>query len=358
MNPKLSIVVPVYKVEPYIRQCLDSLVNQTLRNIEIICVNDGSPDSCGKICDEYAKNCLKDVTIKVIHKNNEGIVSARNDGIKLATGEYITFVDSDDWLEIDYYERMFAALGNRTPDVFCSGGRYVEWDGKTEIRMTFEEPVYYQSGKIGAEIIARTLMSRPNGKNNKILYDLGYLWDKIYKTSFIKEILFGYDSNYPYGIWEDALFELEVFTKAHKLGACLEVGYHYRKTVKTSATTKYWKNTPDICRAWADAAHARLENEPAFKEKILQDAFLARCRMMLFNTVPQYFANSQNNAAFHQKLKEFKRLKRSKYFKESLRRRTPFDSKTDLMILVILNLPGFLPVWVLNLLRKIKYRNQ
>ena len=99
MNPKISIIVPVYKVEPYLRRCVSSLRNQTLQEIEIILVDDGSPDNCGAICDEYA---LIDSRIKVIHQENQGLSAARNVGIQHVSSKYIMFVDSDDWVAPDY----------------------------------------------------------------------------------------------------------------------------------------------------------------------------------------------------------------------------------------------------------------
>ena len=98
---KVSVIVPVYNVEKYIRRCLDSIISQTYKNLEIIIVDDGSTDNSGKICDKYA---LEDTRIQVIHKENEGIVSARKVGILRATGEYTTIVDSDDWVESRAYE--------------------------------------------------------------------------------------------------------------------------------------------------------------------------------------------------------------------------------------------------------------
>ena len=96
--PKISIIVPVYKTETYLRQCIDSLINQTFQDIEIILVDDGSPDNSPAICDEYA---AKDQRIKVIHKQNAGVSEARNSGIDAAKGDFLMFVDSDDWMEID-----------------------------------------------------------------------------------------------------------------------------------------------------------------------------------------------------------------------------------------------------------------
>lgn len=100
----ISVIVPIYKVEKYLEQCLDSILKQSYNNLEIILVNDGSPDNCGKICDEYAK---KDNRIKVIHKENGGLSSARNAGLDIATGEYISFIDSDDCVAENFIETLY-----------------------------------------------------------------------------------------------------------------------------------------------------------------------------------------------------------------------------------------------------------
>lgn len=97
----LSVIVPVYKVEPYLRRCIDSIRNQTYKNLQIVLVDDGSPDGCGAICDEYTK---LDDRIIAVHQENEGLSGARNNGLLFAEGEYIAFVDSDDWLHPQMYE--------------------------------------------------------------------------------------------------------------------------------------------------------------------------------------------------------------------------------------------------------------
>jgi len=104
---KISVIIPVYNVEPYIRKCLDSVINQTYTNLEILCINDGSIDSSGKICDEYAK---KDGRIRVFHQPNQGVAAARNIGLRNITGQYIGFVDSDDWIEPYMYEVLYKSL--------------------------------------------------------------------------------------------------------------------------------------------------------------------------------------------------------------------------------------------------------
>ncbi len=115
--PKLSIIVPVYNAEPYLRQCLDSVIGQTLRDIEIILVDDGSKDGSAAICQKY----LKDKRVQYYYKKNEGLAAARADGILHADGEYVGFVDSDDWLEPDMYEKMYSATQTNNADiVFCN----------------------------------------------------------------------------------------------------------------------------------------------------------------------------------------------------------------------------------------------
>lgn len=139
-EPLISVIVPVYKVEEYIHQCVDSIVGQTYRNLEIILVDDGSPDSCPMICDEYAK---KDSRIKVIHKENGGLSDARNAGMSICTGDYIAFVDSDDWIEPEMYFSMIAMMQEKNLDiVFCTVREIINGE-KAGIRYE-----YYPDGTI------------------------------------------------------------------------------------------------------------------------------------------------------------------------------------------------------------------
>ena len=128
-SPLISIIIPVYKVEPYLRDCIDSCIQQTYKNIEIILVDDGSPDQCPDICDEYAK---KDSRIKVIHKKNGGVSDTRNVGMKIAKGEWWTFVDSDDYLHPQMIEKLYEGF-LLFPDLLISACAYkrVDEDFKT-----------------------------------------------------------------------------------------------------------------------------------------------------------------------------------------------------------------------------------
>ena len=116
-QPLISFVVPIYNVEPYLKRCLDSLVNQTYKNLEIILVDDGSPDNCAKICDEYS---TKDDRIKVIHKQNGGLMAAWIDGVKISSGEYVYFVDSDDWIEPDSVQDYIDVISTYEPNIIIN----------------------------------------------------------------------------------------------------------------------------------------------------------------------------------------------------------------------------------------------
>ena len=110
----LSIIVPIYKIEEFLRQCVESILAQSFQDFELILVDDGSPDSCPEICEQYAE---KDSRIKVIHKLNGGLVSARKAGLKAASGEYIGYVDGDDWIEPDFYEKLMRKAMNFDADI-------------------------------------------------------------------------------------------------------------------------------------------------------------------------------------------------------------------------------------------------
>ena len=123
---KISVIVPIYNVEKYLRQCLESITDQTYKNLEIILVNDGSPDHCGEICEEYRK---KDDRIRVIHQENKGLSMARNAGLDVATGSYITFLDSDDYMRPDMLEKLYTKLLKSGSDMSVCGIQYVDEAG-------------------------------------------------------------------------------------------------------------------------------------------------------------------------------------------------------------------------------------
>lgn len=147
-NPRISVVIPVYKVEKYLNKCLESILCQTYTNMEIILVDDGSPDRCPQLCDEYA---LKHSCIKVIHKQNGGLISAWSTGVQAATAEYIAFVDSDDWVSKRYLEIMVNAL-TRTPADIVSCSLMKVWYDKEEACKAILPPGFYGPEKLKADV--------------------------------------------------------------------------------------------------------------------------------------------------------------------------------------------------------------
>lgn len=203
----VSVIVPVYKVEDYLKRCVDSVLNQSYENLEIILVDDGSPDNCGEICDEYAR---QDNRVKVIHKENGGLSSARNVGIKIATGEYISFIDSDDWVDKDFIQKLRNALIQEKSDMsaclFCrtkgNEGQRAKFDKKIEI-ITNKKYYNVLSENTYAGYATNKLFKREIIINNNLLFD-----EKIFngedfpftleytkyvnKVSFIKQDLYYY----------------------------------------------------------------------------------------------------------------------------------------------------------------------
>ena len=174
-KPLISVVVPIYNIENYIRKCIESIQNQTYKKIEIILVDDGSTDLSGKICDEYA---LNDSRIKVIHKKNGGLVSARKVGIENAEGMYATYVDGDDWIESDMYEKLLNQIVDA--DIIISGKIRDYGDHSVYERNKIPEGIYNADDL--KNIIYATMMY--TGR----FYERG-ISPQIYQNLYVKEIL-------------------------------------------------------------------------------------------------------------------------------------------------------------------------
>ena len=135
-QPLISVIVPIYKVEEYLDRCVESLINQTYKNLEIILVDDGSPDNCPQMCEAWAQ---KDSRIKVVHKENGGLSDARNAGFEVATGDIISFIDSDDWIEPEMFETMLSQMEKDDSDIVSCGVNWVEENGSVIRTVTVSE---------------------------------------------------------------------------------------------------------------------------------------------------------------------------------------------------------------------------
>lgn len=172
---KISIIIPVYNVENYIEKCLDSIINQTYRNLEIICIDDGSVDKSGEICDKYAKN---DSRFKVIHTENKGYSSAINLGLDNFTGEYVSFVDPDDWIEINYYEKIYDLIKCNCAEIACTGF----YKDTIEKCTVMKNKISIKNGKLVRNEILRCVFIRDT-------YPAfgAFLWNKLFKSVFFKK---------------------------------------------------------------------------------------------------------------------------------------------------------------------------
>ena len=235
-NAKISVIIPVYKVEAYLRQCLDSVINQTYRNLEIILVDDGSPDNCGAICDEYAKN---DDRIIVIHKENGGLSAARNDALKLVTGDWISFVDSDDWCELNLYEKVVARADASNSDiVIYSFYRGSSKEAETRIH-SFDTDFETEEREIISQLQLSALSSKYIPFSKMQPHAMSAPWDKLFKTSFILNNGLSFPENVK--AHEDVIFNVYAFQYAQKVSFFDSPLYHWRLN-PTSIGHKY---TPD-----------------------------------------------------------------------------------------------------------------
>lgn len=311
---KVSIIIPVYKVpEEYLRNCIESCINQTLKNIEIILIDDGSPDNCGEICDEYA---LKDSRIKVIHKKNGGVSNARNYGILKSKGEYIGFVDADDWIEKDFYEEMILFGEKNKVDVVVSG--FVKEKNNKIIECLVKE-----KSKIFNKIEAlKVLLERK-------LY-VWSPWDKIYKTAILKDNKIFFPKNISMG--EDLDFIWRLFNKIDKIGYISLNRYHYCYRYGSSTVNISAKKKKDSVLVMESILNkCKFLNKEIFdrmKEVYLKE-ISSYCGLMLIENEIKY----RNEIIFYQK--------KIRTLRKSLLRNKDFKLKIKLGILFFM-LPNFI----------------
>ena len=238
----ISIIVPVYNVEAYLPQCLDSLIHQTYKDIEIVCVNDGSKDRSLEILKEYAN---KDERIKIINQENQGLSGARNSGIKEASGEWVMFVDSDDWIDKDCCYVAASTLKETTD--LCIFSYIREFQSRSLKKYVFDDTVIHFNGNEVGQLYRRLigLKGQELAQPDK-LDSLSTAWGKIYKTSIIKKHCIVFVSTKEIGT-EDLLFNIYYFNWIKEALYIPNTLYHYRKNNVTSLTKLY---KPQLKEQW------------------------------------------------------------------------------------------------------------
>ena len=271
--PLVSVIVPVYNVEDYLEQCLNSICAQTLSRIEIIVIDDGSIDNSGQICDVFA---MKDPRIKVIHKKNEGLSAARNDGIALARAEYIMFVDSDDWVEPEFCEMPFCIAEENGAEIVAFGIHKISREGRTTRQIVFSTEGF---------------ISKEDALTKYWPFVGVMAWNKMYRRDLFNDI------QYPVGhLSEDTATTHRVIYKAQSIFLLDRPLYYYRVSRYGSITeagtaqylkdyTRYTLQRLDDLRAWGYdckeegqrlaisylAQYGRYQEKSPVFEKILQE---------------------------------------------------------------------------------------
>jgi len=217
-NALISVIVPIYCIDRYIGLCIESLIKQTYKNLEIILVDDGSPDRCPEICDLYAK---KDSRIKVIHKENEGLVSARKAGILAATGKYVGYVDGDDWVGAGFYESLYSHIASTDSDVACAGFSRDLFTSSVSFTDNLQSGLYE-----GARL--EELKKKMLSFGEFFRFGIStYVWNKLFKLELLLEAQLNVDNNISIG--EDGALIYSTIFKAKKVVLIDNVAYHYRQ---------------------------------------------------------------------------------------------------------------------------------
>jgi glycosyltransferase involved in cell wall biosynthesis len=231
MQPKVSVIIPIYNVEKFLSRCLKSVINQTLKDIEIICVNDGSTDGSYNILEEFA---AKDDRIVVVNQENKGQGTARNTGLDMAKGKYVGFVDSDDWIDLNYFEALYAAVEKYDASMACCG-IVRKYSSKTRVKLRVREEKLYSSAVDKYKITESPRKC--------------YVYNKIYRKSEIDH----HKIRFPEGVYfEDIAFSIRALYFLKTLVTVPTTIYYYRVNYKSTTRTMTDKKQQDLLTARLD----------------------------------------------------------------------------------------------------------
>lgn len=307
----VSVVVPIYKTqEELLRACIESLMNQTLKEIEIILVDDGSPDNCGKVCDEYAK---KDARIIVIHKKNEGVSVARNAGIEKAKGKYISFVDGDDWIDEKAFEVAYKRAEVNADDILQWS--YVWHCGNQIVK---DSHVFMKSGildeKQKEEMILKAIVDSHPSFSCNCGFAAGAPWAKLYRRDFLikKNLTFipGLARS------QDRIFNLYAYSVAETIDYLDEPFSHYIAN-DTSAVVSYRPNVEKVYEKYLEKIDEFIRTRRPNDSIFIEARAICQC-YVLQQIFTQYLFNRKCDESFFVKLKEVKRISRDPRYKEGI----------------------------------------
>lgn len=277
--PKISIIVPVYNVEEYIHRCIDSILAQTFTDFELILVNDGSPDQCGKICDKYAEN---DSRIKVIHKKNGGVAEARNFGLEIAQSQYIGFVDSDDYIESTMYEKLYTACINNSAEISVCG-RCDIYENKKESTFVLPKEEIWDKKKAIENLLTW------NNIDSSVC-------DKLIKSNIFEGLKFPVDKNV-----EDIFIAYKLIFKSNKICHIGEPLYNYCHRKDSRSVEDFSEERLDMLEVSLNINKFVNETYPDLKNKA--DSFYYKHLIYLLKLL-QLKGNSKENYEHNKKSRE------------------------------------------------------
>ena len=306
----VSIIVPIYNVESFLRQCIDSILNQTYQNIEVLLIDDGSSDSSGRICDEYGK---KDSRVKVIHQENMGVSVARNTGIVYSLGQWISFVDGDDWLDDDAIEKMINETKKHPDGDIFIASYYSSYPEKEFADSFFKDKKlifdHYNMHDLQMSCLCMTSISKRGASTN-----VGVPWARLYRSNYLKDN----DLKFKIGLkrMQDAIFHLTAFEFAKKVYYSDIPVYHYR-IWKGGAGKRYIKDFEDI------AYEINLEIIK-YIERFRPGVDFLRCyytkvAVLFMDIIRLTYAPSANTLSNRMKLEELQRIMNQDCYKNALK---------------------------------------
>lgn len=312
-SPTISVVVPVYKVEEYLPECVDSILAQSYTDFELILVDDGSPDNCGALCDSYAE---QDYRVRVIHKENGGVSSARNLGIENATGDFLLFCDADDWLEENALEIFCSAQSTKNADIVFADIYTAHGDCRTYTKVfgnEFDLPATEIAEKIQRACIGYSYNPFPPEK--PVISGLGSVGNKIIRTELVQSQSIRFDS-YTYGIYEDNLFTIACLDHANQIAYISKPVYNYRQ-VNTSSIHRFRPESLEITKRVFERV------EDIILEKDEKESFEKALYVLIIRRLSEelrvYYFNPNNPKPAREARKELRRMIYSEPYVEAIK---------------------------------------
>ncbi|MDF2613917.1 MAG: glycosyl transferase family 2 [Clostridia bacterium] len=306
----VSIIVPIYNVEKYLPKCIESILAQTMLDIEVILINDGSPDNSLAICNQYAK---EDARIKVVDKINQGVAAARNIGLGIAKGNYIGFVDPDDWIEPKMYESMYGKL-SRSGYEICLCNYY-----KDDRLGSTPKLLKVKSNSLNKQEVIDDIIANMIGIDDimpKYTYIMGSVWRCLYKKTFIDEYKLRFKNGL--SIMEDLVFTVQALLKCS--GVCIDhnTWYHYRRNPKSALHTY----NPQM---WEDEVQVHQLLEELLEQAGLGEYMLNRLDLRYIGMAFCAIYNETNRSAKETKVQIRERMKRVKQIYSDERLKAALD---------------------------------